>query len=77
VADAADMPTDPADQLREALLRAAMLRLKADSGDSFAWLDTVARVVVEIGGGDAVDLLHMKLDDALEDHDQAGDPDEN
>ena len=66
------MPSDSADQLREVLLR-----LKADPGDRFAWLDTVARAVVEIGGGDAVDLLQIKLDDALADHDEAGDPAEN
>lgn len=63
--------TDPADQLRDALIQ-----LKADSVDQFVWLDEIAHAVVELCGGDAVDLLHMKLDDALGD-DGPGDPAEN
>jgi hypothetical protein len=63
--------SDPADQLRDALMR-----LKADREDRFRWLDEIALAVVEIGGGDAVDLLHVKLDDALAE-DADGDPAEN
>ncbi len=65
------MKSDPADQLRDALIQ-----LKADSADPFVWLDEIAHAVVELGGGDAVDLLHMKLDDALGD-DDPGDPTDN
>lgn len=65
------MKSGPADQLRDALLR-----LKADPEDRFRWLDEVAQAVVELGGGDAVDLLQMKLDEALADYDP-GDPAEN
>lgn len=64
------MDADPADQLRDALLC-----LKADP-DRFRWLDEVAQAVVELGGGDAVDLLQIKLDEALADYDP-GDPAEN
>lgn len=62
---------DPSVQLKEALVK-----LQADPLDRFIWLDEIAQAVVELGGGDAVDLLMMKLDDTLAAH-EAGDPTEN
>lgn len=48
-------------------LRAALDALQAEHG--LAWLDVLAAEVVRLGGGDAVDLLQLALDEALADHD--------
>lgn len=62
-------------------LGAALEALKKHGSDRFLWLEEVAQAVAELGGGDAVDHLHMKLDDALggtgQDQSRSGDPAEN
>lgn len=52
-------PEDALDRLRQALEA-------LQEADPQGWLEPVAAEVVRLGGGDAVDLLHLALDDALD-----------
>jgi len=54
-------PPDPVDDLRAALER---LRISKPAG----WLDIIADAVVDLGGTDAAELLHLAVDRAASGH---------